>query len=241
MLLSIVIPTLNEETYLPKLLKSLRRQALKNSEIIVADAGSKDKTRKVAYEFGCRIVQGGSPAVGRNQGAKVAKGEWFLFLDADVALDKDDFLDQALERVKRSDIQAVSFAFAPNDGGLLDKTGCFLASLYGWIFQFWQPRAAGFCILIKRSWHETIGGFDETLVMGEDHDYVQRLVKAGGKFRFFLKPNFQVSVRRLNKEGRLRLLWKYFLSELHIIFKGPIRKKIFEYEMGQHYPAVGRD
>jgi len=237
MQLSVVIPTLNEERYLPKLLNSLKKQNFKDYEVVVADAGSKDKTIKIAQSFACQVVKGGLPAVGRNQGARVAQGEWILFLDADVVLDQDDFLLQALERLKIFDLDCASFGFLAADGSSLDSLGCLLASLYGWLFQFWQPRAVGFCILVKRKWHKKIGGFNEKLVIAEDHDYVQRLVKARGKFKFFLKPSLQVSIRRLTKEGRLKLLWKYFLSELHIIFKGPIYQKIFDYQMGGHYPA----
>jgi glycosyltransferase involved in cell wall biosynthesis len=57
--LSIVIPTLNEEKYLPRLLQSLDCQTIKDFEIIVADANSRDATRQVAAEHGCRIVAGG--------------------------------------------------------------------------------------------------------------------------------------------------------------------------------------
>ena len=46
-MISIVIPTLNEEKYLPKLLVSIKKQHYKDYEIIVADAGSKDNTRKI--------------------------------------------------------------------------------------------------------------------------------------------------------------------------------------------------
>lgn len=79
MIFSIVIPTYNEEEYLPKLLESIKMQSYDDYEIIVADANSNDRTREIAEEYGCIVVEGGLPAVGRNNGAKVAKGEIILF------------------------------------------------------------------------------------------------------------------------------------------------------------------
>ena len=84
MILSIIIPTYNEEKYLPILLESIKKQSFEDYEIIVADANSTDNTRNIAQEYGCIIVDGGLPAIGRNNGANVAKGDILLFLDSDL-------------------------------------------------------------------------------------------------------------------------------------------------------------
>ena len=87
-MLSIIIPTLNEEYHLPLLLSSIKEQQKDppDYEIIIADAGSKDKTLEIAKSFGCKITKGGLPAKGRNEGAKIAQGDLLLFLDADTIL-----------------------------------------------------------------------------------------------------------------------------------------------------------
>ena len=85
-MLSIIIPTLNEEKYLPLLLKSIKEQNVKDYEIIISDAQSTDKTLDIAKKNNCKIVLGGLPGKARNEGAKVAKGNLLLFLDADVLL-----------------------------------------------------------------------------------------------------------------------------------------------------------
>ena len=87
--LSCIIITLNEERLLPNLLESIKGQTYKNYEVIVADYYSRDKTREIAKDYGCIITNGGNYTVGRNNGAKVAKGKYFLFLDADSYLPKD--------------------------------------------------------------------------------------------------------------------------------------------------------
>ena len=98
--LSIIIPTWNEEKYLPRLLDCIRNQTYKNYEIIVADANSKDNTRKIAKKFGCRITNGGLPAVGRNNGAKIAKGYFLIFIDADVQIE-NDFLENSVNEINK--------------------------------------------------------------------------------------------------------------------------------------------
>ena len=79
MTISIIIPTLNEARFLPKLLESIKKQTFTDYEVIVADAGSKDKTLEIAKKYGARIVKGGFPAEGRNAGARAAKGDFLFF------------------------------------------------------------------------------------------------------------------------------------------------------------------
>src|SRR3989339_1980792 len=102
-MLSIIIPAYNEERYLPKLLNCIKKQTYRDYEVIVADANSKDKTRQIAKKYGCRVVKGGMPAAGRNNGAKAAKGGILLFLDADVQFDKD-FLKKALNEINKREL-----------------------------------------------------------------------------------------------------------------------------------------
>ena len=87
MKISIIIPTYNEEEYLPKLLESIKNQEFQDYEVIVADANSNDKTKGNRRDpYGCKVVDGGIPAIGRNRGVNVAQGEYLLFLDSDVIL-----------------------------------------------------------------------------------------------------------------------------------------------------------
>ena len=71
-MLTVVIPTLNEEDQLASLLNSIQGQGLDSYQVIVADAGSNDGTLKIAKDYNCQVVSGGSPAEGRNEGAKAA-------------------------------------------------------------------------------------------------------------------------------------------------------------------------
>lgn len=84
---SVVIPAYNAAVYLQATLESCLRQTLPPGEIIVVDDGSGDETAAVAGKFGCGVrverVKNGGVARARNIGARLACGEFLLFLDAD--------------------------------------------------------------------------------------------------------------------------------------------------------------
>ncbi len=81
MKLSVVIPTLNEQTFLPGCLKSVGFA----DEIIIIDSGSTDNTKKIAQKAGAKFIpqpwKGFSHA--HNIGAQKATGDWIFFIDAD--------------------------------------------------------------------------------------------------------------------------------------------------------------
>ena len=85
--LSIIIPVLNEAEALPSLLESLQPLRAAGVEVIVSDGGSSDDSRAIADPLTDLILEG---AIGRsaqmNAAAKVARGDWLLFLHADSVL-----------------------------------------------------------------------------------------------------------------------------------------------------------
>lgn len=229
---SVVVPTLNEAALLPGLLEALRTQTVPSHEIIVADAGSIDDTRTIATAAGCIVVDGGPPGVGRNAGAAVATGEALLFLDADVR-PEPDFLERALEEFERSGCVVATCLIAPLEPGALNAFLAETANLYLQVMHPISPRAPGSCVLCLRSVHEAIGGFDESLKLAEDHDYVQRAAVLGG-FSVLTGVAMPTSMRRVETEGLVALSLKYLWSEMHAITGRPIRELPFEYEFGAH-------
>jgi hypothetical protein len=103
------------------------------------------------------------------------------------------------------------------------------------VMQYVAPHAPGFCILVKRSVHEAIGGFDETVVLAEDHDYVQRAAEHG-KFRVLKTASVATSMRRIEKEGLVRLAFKYLYCEVYVVAGKPIREVPFDYEFAAFAP-----
>ena len=228
--ISIVIPSLNEEKYLPLLLESISEQTYKDYEVILADAGSTDKTLDVAGRYGVKIVKGGMPGPGRNRGAEVAKGEFLFFFDSDVVI-PPDFLEKAITEMDEKYIDLATCEFLPISDLNIDKVLFEFSNLIVKVNLNINPRAAGFCIFINRRLFNRINGFDEKVLIAEDHDLVERATKFR-PLKFLNSTSLNVSVRRLDKEGRLSLLQKYLKVELHLLTKGSVKEDIIEYEFG---------
>lgn len=224
-MLSIIIPTLNEEKYLPILLSQIKKQNFSGGEheIIVADADSKDKTVEIAKSFGCKIAKGGLPAKGRNEGAKIAQGEVFLFMDADNKFLPEKFLEKLIFEFKKRNLGVASFPVYPN-GKKIDKI---LYGIYNNFVNLTQIPFATNVVLVKKEIFEKVGGFNEKITIGEDHYFTKQAAKYG-KFGFIKMKPILTSSRRLEKEGRLKTYLSYILAGVLIIF-GPVKSKIFNY------------
>lgn len=232
--LSIVIPALNEERYLPRLLASIVRQTFRNFEVIVSDASSTDRTREIAEAAGCQVTVGptAGPACARNLGARLARGDVLLFLDADVVLPTPQFLERTLAEFSRRDLAVATCLARPYEATLLFNTLFGLAMVLMRMLRWIQPRAPGWAIFARREGHEKIGGFDETPALGEDHDYAARM-RRHGPYGILRSGHVLVSTRRFQKEGVLRTLATYALFEV----LRPIRRLRFDevhYRFGKH-------
>jgi len=230
--LSIVIPAKNEEKHLPKLLESIKSQTFTDYEIIVADAHSDDRTREIAESYGAKVVEGGMPGPGRNKGAVHATGEIIAFFDADVQLPSTRFLTDCVGEMDKKGLDVATCKVKPLSRRPVDRAMHEAYNAYAFATEKIKPHAPGFCILARRHVHHGIKGFDEEVVFAEDHDYVQRAAKQGHAFGILHSHPIAVSVRRLDKEGRLGIALKYLFGELHILTKGAHKEQPFEYEMG---------
>lgn len=229
-MLSIIIPTLNEEDYLPFLLESIKKQNSDDYEIIVADAGSDDKTLEIAKNFGCNITSGGMPGKGKNEGAKAAKGDIILFVDADVIFPQA-FLNDALEEFKKKDLEIASF-YLQSKNKIHNLAFDILFNLPSKITERILPQAMNI-IMVKRDLHQKIGGFDEEIKLGEELYYI-RSGRKMGNFGVLNSVKVFISSRRFQCDGWLRTWFKYFLCQLHMLFLGPVKSDIFKYRFN-HY------
>ena len=196
--LGVVIPTLNEEEALPRLLSDLDALALP-LDVIVADGGSRDRTLDVARAWGARTIRT-SAGRGRqmNAGARTLASPWILFLHADSRLPPET-LDALLDWLRNpAPCQAAHFRFQ------LDRDGLWWGLIeHG---QRFRERLTGLTygdqgLVISRTLYEAVGGIPEIAVM-EDVAVVRRLRRDGGLDR--IDAPVVTSARRYESEGPLR-------------------------------------
>ena len=196
--LGVVIPTLDEEEALPRLLEDLDALPVP-VEVIVADGGSRDRTLEAARKRGARTIRT-SAGRGRqmNAGARALASPWILFLHADCRLPSET--RDALLGWLRSPASpgAAHFTFRLERDGLwwsLIERG-----------QRIRERLTGLTygdqgLLISRTRYEAVGGFPEIPVM-EDVEVVRRLRRDGGLDR--IGAPLITSARRYESEGPVR-------------------------------------
>lgn len=235
-MLSIIIPTLNEERYLPKLLESIKRQNFFDYEIIVSDACSEDNTVKVAESFNCKIVISDRdkrhPSIQRNAGARIAQGDILLFLDADTGIIGDDFLEKIVFEFKERKLGVGGFY-------LLFESKKFFYRFYRAFYnfsvfcaQYFKPLAVGAGIIVLKKWHDEVSGFDESIFIGEDQVYCEKIGRLS-KFRILKSKKTFFSIRRFEKSGPWKMFANLIYSSAYVVFFGPIKKKIIKYDFGK--------
>lgn len=242
-MLSIIIPTLNEEDYLPALLRSIKSQTFKDYEIIVADAGSKDKTQEIARKSGCRVILGGLPGKGRNEGAKAARGDLLLFLDADTKLTTKKFIGKMLIEFKERNLDIACCVLKP-----MGKSRFFTRELLEFLFWlascFWffdenssSPTGIGSMILVKKDFHQKIGDFSENVHLGEDSLYIKKAARHG-RYGVLKSVKILWSIRRLEQEKWLRVMFLYILPGFLVYDEEKMKifnKGFLEYRLGTCY------
>lgn len=232
-MLTIAIPTFNEEYHIRQLLESLRAQKIdKPLEVIVADANSTDSTREVIEDFQSvfphlHIVPGGTPAEGRNSAGKYARGEYIFFIDADVTLPDPLFLQTAVEYMKKHSLGIAATTLSPRSTRYTDKYLVGASNLIMRATKSFNP-SGSMCIAVRSDVFLKSGGYPENVHMSEDHDFV-RACAQHGQYGILPLP-VEFSVRRLEKEGRLGLAYKYAKVTVYRTFVGPITKPVVEYE-----------
>lgn len=191
---SFIIPALNEEKHIGECLNSISDLQFDHSrfEVILVDNGSTDRTTAIAesYQFvKINELKAGSVGAVRNFGAKHAKGQFLVFLDADCTLDKN-WLSSAEASVGVSS-QSIF-------GG-----GVKLTNNPKWIEKHWllekdgksqlPKQLIGASICIAKPTFDHIGGFNEEITAGEDSDFHLKASSLG----FPIKISHEFSVTHL--------------------------------------------
>ncbi|MCF8260123.1 MAG: TIGR04283 family arsenosugar biosynthesis glycosyltransferase [Melioribacteraceae bacterium] len=192
---SVIIPTLNEEKFLPRTLQQLK-SFNQNLEIIVTDGGSIDKTVSIAQREKIHLVAS-SPGRGIQQkrGAQIAKGEILIFLHVDTILPKQYF--QILESYTNNpDFSAATFRLKFDE----DK---FALNLYSWFSRFESifTTFGDQTIIIRKDLYNRIGGFPEVKIF-DDVIILRELRRRKALIK--IPHSVITSARRFRKHGLIK-------------------------------------
>lgn len=236
--LAVVIPTLNEEHFIGYLLDSIAHQSVLPKEIVVVDAYSRDKTIseirkriKVLPQLQVFRIPRYTISRQRNLGVSKTSAPHLLFLDADSELRGKDVLKRYFQAILKKKPDLAMATNKPSTEHWKDEVYFRAMDLLLKISKPIWPMATCMNMYVKRKTFEKIGGFDESIAVGEDLEIVHRVVKRGGKFSIISDPKVHTSPRRFEREGRIRFLLKSARSFIRIVRHG-YRNNPIEYEFG---------
>lgn len=238
---SIVIPTLNEEHYLPLLLESLAKiEAV--MDVIVVDGNSRDRTKEVAQSFAarfpapCSLRVMSSPrgiSVQRNAGAQEAKHPILIFIDADIIIPGAEEYRDMIEEFKKGGYAVAAphlKSIQPNMKARLVYAG--FNAFLRIATRFRRPYFAGSCLLTKRDVFFALGGFNVNFPVAEDIDYACRAAQVGSCG--LLRAHARVSARRFEQYGYGRYARIYLIHAFVFLTTGSIKFQQIFYPFGEY-------
>lgn len=197
--IDVIIPTWNEEAWLPRLLNCLEGSKVVRS-VIVADNASEDNTRTIAQAYGCRLAQGGRPAKARNIGALQASADIVLFVDADTVLPVG-YMDGLIELFHDRSLVAAYFFNLPLSNRKSILLLAFIIDAYiRFVGLLGISQGMGTCIAVRANVFQTSGGFPEDIDAGEDACFLRSLSRFGN-VRYIRTLPVYTSSRRLRLDG----------------------------------------
>ena len=203
---SVIVPAYNEEKYIARTLTALRRQTIKDFEIIVKDGNSSDRTVEIAREHADKVISeiDFSAADARNQGASCANGDILVFVDADTEL-PPYMLERFAELMKNDGVVGGSCKKVPEGGDVLNRLIYELVNLSVFFSPYFRVGGAhGNCMFIRRSVFNEVGGFNPKIKIAEEQEFVRSAMRFG-KFIFLLDMCVLESPRRIREWGRMKL------------------------------------
>lgn len=228
--LTIVIPTKNEEKLIGTLLASLLSQdypLIRTTKIYIADI-STDRTKEIAKSFADRlnieIIEGGPVAVGRNNGAALAKSEFVLFLDGDINLEEKDVIKNAITIAKENRLDCVGAYVQCKNGNLLDTFLYGVSNGIQFLSKFVSPFATGMFMLFRKSAFDALGGFDTKTLFGEDYILSSKVPPK----KFAMKGRVFTTNRRFKKIGYWNMIRMMFLNIIHFRNKDYISSRNYK-------------
>ena len=208
--ISIIIPTLNEEKYLPQTIECIFKHAEHptNLEVLVIDAGSSDRTIQVAEELGVKVFLKPEFVLKKyqslNYGMSTARGKALIFLDADTIL-PEDFDKKVISVLKHPKVVGGAFEFSFDR---LDWKLYLLQKFNRIRYRFGHMYYGDQGVFCWKETAEKVGGYPQKELM-ESAYFCKRLLTAG-KLRLIKSP-VKTSARRFNTYGFFKVFWFDFM------------------------------
>ncbi len=242
---SIIIPTLNEVEHLPLLLADLVNQTSKDFEVLVVDGHSVDQTGKIALSYQDKLslhlikTQTRNVSFQRNLGSGSTRSAYLLFMDADNRL-PPDFLQKLKAKVAADQPEIFTTLTLPDSSYLSHRA---TASLINFYILFTQKRKNPFIIEsllgFSKKLFITLKGFNTTIPNSEGNELLQRALVLGYHHQLYAQPRYTYSLRRLSKEGLLKLTVNTFRLEIPRLMGKQLNKttaaKLYPMKGGQYY------
>lgn len=245
--LAIIIPTLNEEHLIGRLLDSILKQTVLPKEIVVVDAYSKDKTiqeikkRQIDHpSLKYFQIPKDTISVQRNFGAKKTTSPHLLFLDADMELREKDNLEKYFIEIMKRKPDVAAASTLPDVNNWKNTVYFKVEDLALKTSQYLWPVVTARNFYVTRQMFDFVGGFNDEIRVGEDQELVQRIIKSGGKLIFLKTVKLHTSVRRVEDEGRTKYALRMVLFGLNVFLRGYKKSKV-KYQFGHFTTQPEKD
>lgn len=148
------------------------------------------------------VIPGGLPAVGRNNGARLAETAYVLFIDADVVLDDRTLLRRAMDKMQRRKLHCLTTNIWCPDGGWRDHILYGGSNVFQALSSLAMPFATGMFMLFERQKFNELGGFHEGALFAEDYLLTKKVSPA----RFgIVRGSVSTTNRRFCKMGHAKM------------------------------------
>lgn len=210
---TVIVPTKNSSRSLEACLKSIRTQSYAPIELIVIDNFSTDATSEIAAKYADRVItKGPERSAQRNEGARQGTGDYLAVIDSDMVLEPG--VIEACVHEMEADSKTSGIVIPEESFGEGFWAECKRLERSFYVGVSWMEAARFF----RRAAFLEEGGYDETLVSGEDWDLSQRMAKRGPLAR--IEPRILHDEGRLTLSGTVRKKWYYASA-----FKRYLRKR----------------
>ena len=231
-MISIIIPTYNEEKNIASLLSQLQKQVSKDDEILIVDSKSTDATVRIAKKFSVRVLNMEKLGIGvaRTHGANYAKNPVIAFLDADSEISENwlnkmkiHFQDKELEALGGLDLYKYSNLWE----NIMYNTYTWKIFLLGFIAHkltgnFWVPSNNG---AFRKDIFLNMGGYKPFLC--EDFEFTKRFRPKKATYDYSMIV--MLSDRRFKQDGFFKTILFWAKSDVKALLNIDDTRKAVNY------------